>query len=1076
MFTLVLGTAGSGKSRYCLQQVTELAKAGEDCVIVVPEQTGFTYERELVERLPDKLGARASVMSFRSISRNVLRQCGGSARIRMGDAQKTALARRAVNRKRNELTCYSGSREFSFYSMLSSLMDELRSAGATPEMIREIASDVESGLSREKFSDIASVMAEYESSMGERFLDDPGEIVFATGKVAESGLFSGKNVFFDAFSGFTAVETEMIRKIASCAKQVTVCLCCTGSESDYGTAVAVPARTAHEIRRMSLELFGKLPEEVLMETSDRFRTEGLKLAERYFRSPFRADGRNAEGITYFTGNDRYDEAERAADEIVRLVREEGYKYREIAVLFRDADMYREPVTRTFTSFGIPYIFDEGEDLLNAPGTVFMLSAFEMLPRIKTESLLRLLKTGLCDISAEEISLLEDYAFVHGTEGEGWFRRFTMRSSGLGTPQTDEEEQILAQTEAVREKITGWLRPYLAASSGEGRDIVRAAYELMERCGAAEAVEKRDKAGRENAELMFSVIQQLYDLADRESISGNELGDTLRILSASTKSADIPRVGDGTVIGIAGHSRLFNPRVVFVMGLNDGVFPKDVSEGNIFTLEERDILCGHDLMLGNSFDQSTDLESYFLYGAVTSASEKLYLSCAERAADGGLMPCAELEGFVTSFGLEPAARDRASSIVNEKTARQTYAEALSGRDTELAGSLLASDAGDECRDYDRAVRRNEFIIGDAVTAGELAGDVTRITASRLETFEQCRFMYFMQYLAGISPLRKAELSPNEAGTFVHDVMEKLMRHFDGDLTAHEQTEVERACRRIADEYIDSVSESGQKNPRFVVLADQIKDNCVRLARRLRNEQFQSSFRAAEYELDIGRDIPPEVYPLEDGHTAEIHGKVDRIDVYKENGRTYMRVIDYKTGGKDFDLSDVWQGINVQMLLYLFAVRNNGRDRFGTDPIPAGVLYMPGDPNPASQEEKADGVYTMKGLVLDDPAVLQAMERDGEGIFIPASLDRESGRWSTKNLISMEELGKLERRIEELVTEMGNSVRKGDARAIPAHHSNDSKPCDYCPYRAVCGADRVQEERQIIRMSKERIFGGKETQDG
>ncbi len=191
---------------------------------------------------------------------------------------------------------------------------------------------------------------------------------------------------------------------------------------------------------------------------------------------------------------------------------------------------------------------------------------------------------------------------------------------------------------------------------------------------------------------------------------------------------------------------------------------------------------------------------------------------------------------------------------------------------------------------------------------------------------------------------------------------------------------------------------------------------------------------------------------------------------------MRVIDYKTGGKDFDLSDVWQGINVQMLLYLFAVRNNGRDRFGTDPIPAGVLYMPGDPNPASQEEKADGVYTMKGLVLDDPAVLQAMERDGEGIFIPASLDRESGRWSTKNLISMEELGKLERRIEELVTEMGNSVRKGDARAIPAHHSNDSKPCDYCPYRAVCGADRVQEERQIIRMSKESIFGGKEAQDG
>ena len=1077
MFTLVLGTAGSGKSRYCLHKVTELAEAGEDSVIVVPEQTGFTYERDLVERLPGTLGARASVMSFRSISRNVLRKCGGSARVSMGDAQKTALARRAVNTRRRELTCYSATREFSFYGMLSSLMDELRSAGATPDLIRSIASGVESGLSREKFSDIAAVMEEYESSMGERFLDEPGEIVLATGKVADSGLFSGKNVFFDAFSGFTAVEMGMIRKIAVCAKHVTVSLCCTGKESDAGTAVAVPAKTADDIRRMSWELFGKAPEEVLMETSDRFGSAGLRSAERYFRSPLIPGDGSTDGITYFTGTDRYDEAERTAEEIVRLVREEGYRYREIAVLFRDADLYREPVTRTFNSFGIPFIFDEGEDLLNAPGTVFMLSAFEMLPRIKTESLLRLLKTGLCDISAEEISLLEDYAFVHGTEGDGWLRPFTMRYSGLGAPQTEEEQKTLSATEVVRKKVTAWLRPYLSASEDDGKDIVRAAYELMERCGAAQAIERRDRAGRENAELMFSVIQQLYDLSDRESISRAELCDTLRVLSASTKSADIPRVGDGTVIGIAGHSRLFNPKVVFVMGLNDGVFPKDVSEGNIFTLEERDILCGHDLMLGNSFDQSTDLESYFLYGAVTSASEKLYLSCAERSSDGNLMPCAELEGFVTALGMEPAKRSRAAGVVNEKTARQVYAQAVSDRDLVLAGSLLASDAGDVCADYDNAVRRREFVIEDSGIAAALAGDVTRITASRMETFEECRFMYFLQYLAGINPLRKAELTPNEAGTFVHDVMENLMKHFEGDLTAHEPQEVERACRRIADGYIESISEGGQRNPRFTVLADQIKDNCVRLARRLRNEQMQSAFRAKEYELDIGRDIPAAVYPLDDGHKAEVHGKVDRIDVYTDAGRTYMRVVDYKTGGKDFDLSDVWQGINVQMLLYLFAVQNNGSGRFGTAPVPAGVLYMPGDPNPASDEKKADKVYTMKGLILDDPGVLEAMEKDGEGIFIPASINGKTGEWDKKSLISMEELGKLERRIEELVTEMGNCVRRGDARAVPAVSVNsERRPCDYCPYRAVCGSDRVTENRMIKNLSRAQMFGGKEEQDG
>ena len=188
---------------------------------------------------------------------------------------------------------------------------------------------------------------------------------------------------------------------------------------------------------------------------------------------------------------------------------------------------------------------------------------------------------------------------------------------------------------------------------------------------------------------------------------------------------------------------------------------------------------------------------------------------------------------------------------------------------------------------------------------------------------------------------------------------------------------------------------------------------------------------------------------------------------------MRVIDYKTGGKDFDLSDVWQGINVQMLLYLFAVKEKGAERYGREIQPAGVLYMPGDPSPASEEEKAEKVYTMKGLILNQPEVLKAMEEKGEGVFIPATMDPETGRWNADALATLEELGVIEKRIEYLVTEMVSGLRRGEIGAVPAEQRGGDRPCRYCPYKAVCRNDRITESRKIRNIPRAEMFGKGET---
>ena len=1071
MLTLIKGRNGSGKTSWCLNEIVERAKEGKESVFVVRENLDYTFEVELVKRLEPSERRFCEVTNMKKLCRDVIRKTGGYSFAFLDDPEKITVLRKTVLKCADHLSFYrKRGKDSAFYEMMSQLFDELRNENVTPDDLRRIAESCRSDLSKQKFMEIAMLLDQYEKELKDSVLDNAGEVARASEYLLESGLLKGKAVYIDGFFSFNAVTRKLISKMSECASHVYVTIECTEDKKDRDNAFAVTYKGAERLSESYKDGFGVFPEVKAFPVDDHTKPSGLVNAEYYFGTG-KYNSKENEGLFLIKGNNIYDEVEMCADEIQRLIREEGVRYRDIVILLREPARYQEAILRIFDRYEISYVFDIPETLEFAPCTTFLLSALEMARGIRTDSLLRMLKTGICDISEEESSILESYVFVHGIEGEGWNKAFTENPEGMGTVSSDNAD-LLEKTEEVRKKVMQWLDPYLNVSKkAAGSSLIRNAYELLERCGGLDRMREMDEPGRCDAQLSLDMIDRLYYLIGQDPLTRDEVCDLLHVMAKSTKALQIPQKIDAVVVGETNRPSFQSPQNVFILGLNDGVFPRDDFEGVIFTLEERDLLYDNQFYVSGAFDECVDMETYYLYHACSIATKRLYLSYAERDHSGNAMTIsAEVEAFTNELGLKPIQKQREHGIVNTKTAKIRYADALSSDDRYIVTALEESIVRKGCLEFRDAISKRSMRIKDRTLSEKLAGNEQRLSSSKIDTFENCRFKFFARYLLNLQPLKKAEMSPVEAGNYVHDVMEHMMKELKGDLLSVNENVLRLICARLSDEYMDNLVPVESRTKRMQALCNQLKEATSRLAIQLRREQEQSEFRPVDFELNIGKkgDIEGSRYVLEDGSSAVIEGKIDRVDIYRTKDTDYVRVVDYKTGEKKFSLSDVWQGLNIQMLVYLFALKNHGHDRYGDDLQVAGVLYMPSDPAPQSGEKKAETMYTMNGLLLNDPRVLKAMEEDGKGIFIPSKIGK-NGEWEATSLSSLEEFGKIEKRIDGLIIEMAQAIRSGDLEAVPAKKGTDYDACKYCEYMGLCDHERIESVRKIEKLTNEAMFG-------
>ncbi|MFQ9990648.1 PD-(D/E)XK nuclease family protein [Ruthenibacterium lactatiformans] len=352
--------------------------------------------------------------------------------------------------------------------------------------------------------------------------------------------------------------------------------------------------------------------------------------------------------------------------------------------------------------------------------------------------------------------------------------------------------------------------------------------------------------------------------------------------------------------------------------------------------------------------------------------------------------------------------------------------------------------------ERAARPAHFFARETRPLGALLGDRLTLSPTRVEQYYRCRFSYFLQYVLRIRPRRRAELSPLESGSLVHYILEHVMRRAGAEFPRLAPEELARLAGEVADQYVaENMPAAGR---RFAYLVERLKRGVTRLLAYLQAEQAQSLFHPAAFEQEIGTGegaVPPLTLRTPDGRTVQVQGKIDRVDVMEREGRTYLRVVDYKTGNKAFNLDEVYCGLNTQMLLYLFTLRSNAAQVY-KNPVAAGVLYLAGDPvlkTGSRAEAAAAPVYKVDGLVLNDELVVRGMDRDATGMFVPFAFGKDGAPRASAKLASLEKLGNIEKHLDALVVEMARGLYAGEIDAVPLRTAAHC-PCDVCDYRPVC----------------------------
>ncbi len=1081
MFQLIVGKTGTGKTTRILEEAIEAARQDRDVILLVPEQFSFEMERKASQALRGTQAMNLSVLSFSRLAENIFRAYGGLARKRLTDTARFVLMRLAVGEVRDTLELYQRqSQKTAFLTTMLQTIEELKSCATYPEDLRQAAKGLGDSQLQGKLRDIIRVYEAYQA-IGDRDYADPLDDIARSGQLArDHGYFRGKTLFLDSFGFFSPPERYLVELMLEQGEQVTLSLCADGLTTREGGDIFHDQKeTARRLLQFASSHGIPTARPVRLEENHRTQLPALQAVEKFLSSGrVEQAPENGNGITILRCGDKYEEIHFAAAEISRLVREEKLRYRDMALVCRSMGDYETALQTVFTAYGIPLFFDRKEQVLDSVRGSW-----------KAEAVLKVARSPAMGLTMEESAALENYAYVWSVQGKGWTQPFRNDPDGMTGASPEDYEQRLAQVEEVRRKV---MEPLMALKNRleqcDGKGFAMGLYTFMTDIGGLDHLAQhfRDSYGEDRRELeendqlwgmLGDVLGLFCDSIGSVRYPLNTFVELFHLALGCMEIGHIPNTNDQVIAGSADRVRLSSPKVVFAVGVNEGVFPARYQPHGVFTDQERTRLIARGVELSAPRYQRALQERFYLYTALTASRERLYITYAASTLEGG-----QLEpslAVVQLAGMFPGEVQTASElppeffVVDLFTAREQYARSK-GKGLPQEGTLeeLLHRQGD-----DRYLALMERLSLDlpagpvepAAAKGLLRGRVA-VSPTRIENFYRCPFLFFCDSMLRLRPRKRVEYSPLESGNAIHYVLEQLLRSRGGrGLTSMTDEELEREIRRLLEEYIRAmVPDLTQLTGRFRYQLERLTAVLLLVVRHVGEDFDQSLFQAAGMEVPVGPDgmVHPAPLTAQDGTPVVIRGKIDRVDLFAKGEDRYARVVDYKSGSKDFRLEEVFHGLNMQMLIYLFALCDDPRSPFG--PVkPAGILYMPGKVSPAELPSSADasqvrsqvdGSLRMKGMVLDDPDVLEAMERELAGRYIPVKKKKGGGLTAASKVGSAGEFRRIREAVYDRITQMADALTKGEIAPFPVHSGN-LNPCDYCDYGILCNNRNTPLFREI-----------------
>lgn len=1105
MLNLILGGAGCGKSYEMMNRIENAVNDGKDVLVIIPDQFSFEFDRTLYERLGAELFNRIDVLSFARTAREIFIRHGGLKGRYADDTVKKVMMYRALAEisERDGLLFYGRqAKSPSFAESSLEMVKELTLSGITAEALSSCADRLDESV-RDKTADIALIYSEYGRILSQSgYKDSGGDVSEAAARAARYGYFEGKTVFIDAFKSFTADEHAMLDVMIAQSESVTVCLPTADYEPSEYSVFAAVNKTASRLTRAASD-HGVKTVRTMLEEPKRFKAPELAFySGNVLRNVRGSYGGDCKAVIVYRSADSYGEGDLVCSEIRRLIMEEGYRYSDIAVLARQKEQYSPVMESAFERYGIPFYTDESRTAAHKSLFIFVKTALAIASgkSTSTEDWLRYMKTGMLGLTDEEIAAAEDCCYKWNIEGDMWEKPF-------------EYDDVRFGAEQVRIKVTEpvFKLRKACADAADGRVLCSALLDFFDDTGLYENLhffcENCDTADasaltavrevKQLWELLCGLLETLDRALADTKISPESFAELFSAAVSGLKLSSPPQTLDCVQFVEAHTARLAEPKAVFVIGANEGAFPYAAKPSGLFSDRDRLALEEAGITLSGGSADKLDEERFAAYSALSQASERLWITYPISDVSGKqLYPSAVVSHGSEMFGKSVVTsfetRGLLSFCTTAGAAYYQYVRNYRRGDEDSASLRKALECLPEYAERLEYLKNIENAAEHSLsseTGERLFGRHMSMSASRFEDYRKCPFKYYCQKGLKLYPPRKVELDSPSRGTAIHYCLCGFLKEKSReDFNAMSRGDITKLVKKYLDEYYRSDAVGGDygKTRRYKAAFSRLSDTLTDILERLAAEFGQSKFVPEGFEYALRRDGDEEPLKLvtQSGITVWFEGTVDRVDVYRNGSESYVRVIDYKSGIKEFRYEDLLYGVNMQMLLYLFAVtEGNRRGRFSGD-IPAGVLYMPAKDAAAglgradedeAVQEVLNGTYKMKGAVLQNDDVITAMEKDCGGVFIPVKKSA-GGYYSYSKLITAEQLENLRKYSYRLLEETAESLAKGQIEAVPLMDGEGTLPCGYCDYRSVCGnypPAKIREYADNASELIENVMNGDET---
>lgn len=1084
---LIYGRAGTGKTSFCFKEIAEILEKEDKIFIITPEQFSFSAEQHLMSEVKTKAVINAEVLTFNRMAFRIISEIQGNYKKSLTESGKAILLYNVLDKQKEKLT-FLGKTSKNM-DTISRAISELKKHSITEESLEKTQKTLEDKYLQAKLNDVLILYKEFNKLISENYIDENDLLTILYNNIDKTSIFNNSIIYIDEFSGFTKQELLIIEKLMQMAKKVNISVCTDNllNNSNPDIDVFYPNKIAvNKILDIAKKNNITIQKNIELKNTFRFKNDELSFLEQnMYSKSFKNYNQENENIKVFLAINPYSEIEYVAKNIITLVKNSNYRYKDISVITNDLDNYSNLISVIFEQYDIPVFIDESKNLNQNPLIKYVISILDIFARgWSQESIINYAKTGFINLSKEEIFKFQSYCNLWNIRGyKKYSNDFDM--GNLKEIEYNELNKIRKQivspliklknnidTDKTIEKITKEIYNFLIENNID--QILEEKANMLENNGQVEL----SNTYRTSWNVLIDIFDELVSILKGEKVSFEKYSDLLKVGLNSTSLGKIPATLDEVIVGNIDRSRSSKKKVVFIIGLNDGKFPSINKNEGFIDDSERELLKTKGIELAKTVQEQIYDENFNIYKAFTTAEEKLFLTYSSSDINGKGLRKSNLLNKINR--LFPNLKED-SDIVEEKiyisNKKAVFNEMLlklreivDGKDIdkiwiELFNIFLNDEEYKEklANSIEGMYYNNIAQDIQVENIEKIYGNEIKTSISKLETYRRCPFSFFVKYILKLSDRTDYKIETLDTGNFMHEVIDEFFEYINDnslDIKLIEETKIKEILNFIVNEKL-----SNNKNyiftssPKYVVLTNRLKKVLFTSIKYIITTIKNSDFKifGNEVEFGTGKQYEPIEIKLDNKRKIEIIGKIDRVDIAENEEGKFIRIIDYKSSIKNIDLNQVMAGIQIQLLTYLDAITENEKVE------PAGILYFnliepvikSKNKNMTSEEleQEIKSNFKMNGIVLGDVKVVKMMDntlKSGKSELLPVYIEKEGNISKSKsNSLDKNEFRMLQKQVKSILKQITKEILDGNIKQKPVYISKTKQSsCEYCKYKSIC----------------------------